>query len=261
MVILDGRTLAKKKQLELQNSFTSLHLEYPPKLVILQVGDDPASTKFVSLKQKMGKNLGVTVQVEKLKQDISQSDLQEKIKYFNQHPHVIGIMVQLPLPKNIHLTEVLPLINPKKDVDGLNPKSGILPATVVGILKLLTEYQIPISQSKVCIVNNSPLIGLPLSIELLKLQAQVSICHEFTPNIKDITRSSDILITATGIKDLIDDSWIKPGAVVIDVGFPGDVNQPQVEKVAGYMTPNPGGVGPMTVVSLFQNLYNLIIFK
>jgi len=245
MIILDGKKLSQELKLGLIKKFK----KKPAQLVIFNLGNDPASDKYVSLKQKMGEEMGVKVIVE---------DSLDTFDFYNSDVKTTGLMVQLPLPPNMNKEELLAKINPKKDVDGLNSKSGIQPATVVGILELLEFYKIDFDDENVVIINDSNLIGKPMAKAIIKYTKNIAICNKHTPSLQSICNNADILITATGVSNLIDSTWIKQGCVIIDVGYPGDVNFNSVKDKVYAITPVPGGVGPMTVISLFQNLYNLL---
>ncbi len=221
----------------------------PAALVIFLLTNDPASHKYVSLKQKMGQELGVSVVVET---SLSRFD------FYNSDPATTGLMVQLPVPDEIHKDNLLASINPKKDVDGLNHKSGVRPATVTGILKLLEYYEIGLDDKNIVVLNDSSLIGRPLVRSLFRYTKDIAMCNKFTRNLEQISSNADILITATGVPKLVGRSWVKKGSVVIDAGYPGDVDFDAVKDLVSAITPVPGGVGPMTVISLFQNLSDLL---
>ena len=180
------------------------------------------------------------------------------IQKLNHDDSVTAFFLQLPLPQTKDPSFLLNQISPFKDADGLNPTSGIIPAVDKGIIRLIEEYNIPLSGKNIIIINDSLLIGQPLKIELEKLDAKVTLCNEFTPNLESVTLTSDILISATGVKNLITGPMVKEGIVAVDVGG-GDIDFNGVSPKASYITPTFGGVGPMTIISLLENTFNLAI--
>jgi len=273
-MILDGKIvrdfLADKIQKELKK------LGAKPKLVIIQVGNDERSSVYVRQKKIFGEKLGFEVEYLQLEEKIKEDDLISKIESFNNDKNVNGIIVQLPLPKKIDTIKVVETINKDKDVDGLNSQNlrlilegkdgGFVPATTKGIMSLLDFYQIPIEGKKVVIVGRSLLVGRPTALMFLNRNATITVCHTKTKKLKEETINADIIISATGVPGLIDKKMVKKGQVVIDVGITkvddkllGDVDFEPVSKIVKAITPVPGGVGPMTVVSLFENL--LIAYK
>ncbi|MFA5934910.1 MAG: bifunctional 5,10-methylenetetrahydrofolate dehydrogenase/5,10-methenyltetrahydrofolate cyclohydrolase [Candidatus Paceibacterota bacterium] len=248
-----------------------------PKLVIIQVGSDERSTIYVRQKKIFGEKLGFEVEHINLDKKISEEELISKINIFNKEKTVNGIIVQMPLPKNINSALVIETISGEKDVDGLSSfnlmalfrgENGFfIPATTRGILSLLDFYKIDVSGKKVVIVGRSLLVGRPTVVSLLNRNATVTVCHTKTKNLKDEVKSADIVIVATGSPKLIKKDFVKKGQIIIDVGITkigdklfGDVDFDSVSKVVKAITPVPGGVGPMTVVSLFENLllaYNI----
>jgi methylenetetrahydrofolate dehydrogenase (NADP+)/methenyltetrahydrofolate cyclohydrolase len=274
MQLLDGKKvrdfLADKIQKELKK------LNAVPKLVIVQVGDDERSSVYVRQKKLFGEKLGFEVEHLKLKNNLKDEELILKIKNLNNDKKVHGIIVQLPLPKKIDTIKIVETINKDKDVDGLNSQnlrlilegneSGFVPATTKGIMSLLDFYQIPVEGKKVTIVGRSLLVGRPTSLMFLNKNATVTVCHTKTKNLKEEVKRADIVVSATGVPGLIDKKMVKKGQVIIDVGITkvgdkllGDVDFETVSKIVKAITPVPGGVGPMTVVSLFENL--LISYK
>jgi methylenetetrahydrofolate dehydrogenase (NADP+)/methenyltetrahydrofolate cyclohydrolase len=274
MQLLDGKKvrdfLADKIQKELKK------LNAVPKLVIVQVGDDERSSVYVRQKKLFGEKLGFEVEHLKLKNNLKDEELILKIKNLNNDKTVHGIIVQLPLPKKIDTIKIVETINKDKDVDGLNSQnlrlilegneSGFVPATTKGIMSLLDFYQIPVEGKKVTIVGRSLLVGRPTSLMFLNKNATVTVCHTKTKNLKEEVKRADIVVSATGVPGLIDKKMVKKGQVIIDVGITkvgdkllGDVDFETVSKIVKAITPVPGGVGPMTVVSLFENL--LISYK
>ncbi len=277
MKILDGKKvrdfISEKIRSELKN------LDTKPKLSIIQVGDDPRSSVYVKQKKIFGEKLGFLVDHIQLEDKTSEKDLIEMIKDLNSDNNVNGIIVQLPIPKNINPISVIETINPEKDVDGLNSKnlkfllanlptsdSGFIPATTKGILSLLDYYKISIKGKKVVVVGMSLLVGRPTAIAFLNRDATVTVCNSKTKKLNIETKNADIVVVAIGKRNFIKNSFVKKGQIIIDVGITkfgdslyGDVDLKSVSKVVYAITPVPGGIGPMTVISLFDNL--LIAYK
>lgn len=238
-----------------------------PTLDIILVGNDPSSLKYVSLKQKRAKEIGVGGQIHRLPENADYGAISTLINKLNALSSVTGLMVQLPLPPHLDTPKILNLIDPHKDADGLtatnlgllfqNSPQAIPSATAAGVLKLLEQYQIPTSGKNAVIINRHPHIGLPLSALLLSRDCTVTICHHLTENLPQICQTADILITAASQPNLITKQYIKAQAVIIDIA--GDVNFEEVAPLSSFITPPLGGVGPMTVASLLQNTAN--IFK
>lgn len=273
-MILDGKKLQEKKLLILREKV--LKLEKKLTLCVIQVGNDSASCVYVNQKKKMADFVGFNFKHIKLDEDITTSELLSIIEQENNDDEVSGIIVQMPLAKHIDAQLVQNKIKYYKDVDGLSDinvgrlvhnKKCLVSCTPRGILELLEEYNINLSDKHVVIVGRSNLVGKPLASLLLNKDATVTVCHSKTKNLADITSLADILIVAVGKKHFIDASMIKDNAIVIDVGINrennklyGDVDFDSVKQKASYITPVPGGVGPMTVVEIGYNLllaYNL----
>jgi len=263
MIILDGKTLSQKIYPELKSAFS--RFSPPPRLDIILIGDDPASLKYTALKQKIGQTLEVKVDIHPLPASTNTVTALNLVHRFNQDPGSGGIIVQLPLPSQINTASVLNAIDPKKDVDGLsatnlgllfqNSPKAIASATPMAIIKLLEAHQIPLSGKNAVIIGRSSVVGLPLLALLKNLDATVTLCHSKTQNLASICRQADILISATNHPNLVTADFVKDGAVVVDVGYPqADVNFASVSPHCSYISPVPGGVGPMTIISLFQNL-------
>ena len=271
-VILDGKNLRDKILADLKCRVAALN--GTPKLVVLSVGDDPASKIYVNNKKKFAEKIGITAEIIEYPSRVRQEILLTDINVLNVDPTVTAILVQLPLPKHIDKLEILSAILPEKDVDGFTPyNSGLLfsgakpyayPATPRGILRLLDEYNIEIDGKHVVIVGRSNIVGKPLAQMMLNRNATVTVCHSHTKNLADITKTADILVSAAGGK-IIEENMIKQNCVVIDVGIfrdddgklRGDVNFETVSKIASHITPVPGGVGPMTIASLMLNTVDL----
>lgn len=255
-----------------------------PKLVILRVGTDERSSVYVKQKKIFGERLGFEVeyiQLDNPKGDIEvfENDIISRIESFNSDRSVNGIIVQMPLPGNVNSVKIIEAISPEKDVDGLNSKNlkflieglvsqnkGFVPATTKGIISLLDYYKISIEGKKVVMIGRSLLVGRPTALALLNRHATVTICHTKTKNLKKEAKSADIIVVAIGEPNFINKGFVKKGQVIIDVGITkigdnlfGDVDFKKVSGVVKAISPVPGGVGPMTVVSLFDNL--LIAYK
>jgi len=236
-----------------------------PTLAVVLVDGDKASETYVNQKQKAAANLGVKFLLIKKSNKISQSEMENLIEKLNKDSKVDGTIVQKPLPLQIDSDEVDILVSPEKDVDGLNPISQFTPATTRGIIELLSFYKIKPERKKIVVVGRSKLVGLPTALEFSNRNASVSICDSKTPNLAAETKQADILIVAAGRPHLIKKDMVKKGAIVVDVGMNriekegktklvGDVDFENVSKIASYITPVPGGVGPMTVAALLENL-------
>ena len=267
MILLDGKTLSQKIISQLKEEINSLNLK--PRLDIILVGNDPSSLKYVEMKQKTAESIGINGHVHHLDQNSTTADVLTLVNQFNQDSNVTAFMIQLPLPPQINTTQVLSQVNPQKDADGLNPqnlgllfqKQGIASATALGIIKILEEYKINLDGQHAVIIGRSPEVSIPLSALLLSKNATVTTCHTHTKNLKDICLQADILISSIGKAKYFDQEFIKPGAVIIDVGYSldqngqvsGDFDFNSASQVAGFITPVPGGVGPMTIASLLFN--------
>lgn len=238
------------------------------------VGDNPASAAYVRGKEKACTKVGIASFGKHFPTDTTQAELEVVIAELNHNEKVDGILVQLPLPNHLDAVTLLYQIDPKKDVDGLHPVNlgqlvrgelGLRSCTPAGIMRLLQEYNIPLQGKQAVVVGRSILVGKPMALMLLEANATVTIAHSRSQSLEEITRNADILITAIGRPGLITAEMVKPGAVVVDVGINrvthadgssslvGDVNFDAVKSVAEFITPVPGGVGPMTVAMLLQN--------
>lgn len=269
--IIDGKAVAQKFRDKLKNevSFLSGHGSKPGLAVIL-VGDNPASLLYTKAKAKACEELGINSFQYTLHKDISQTDLLWQISELNNDPKVHGILIQLPLPKHLNEELILETISPEKDVDGFHPfnvgrlvagKPLFQPCTPLGIMKLLEDSAIDVSGKDAVVVGRSNIVGKPISIMLLQKNATVTICHSKTINLQEKIKRADILIAAIGKPHMIKGEWIKQGAVVIDVGInrldngklAGDVEYEEAFKRTSFITPVPGGVGPMTIAMLMYN--------
>lgn len=267
-MILDGKTL-KQKILD-ENKKIINDNNYKIKLAIILVGNNEASKIYIRNKELACNYVGIEVDKYLLDEETKEEYLIELINKLNSDNKITGIILQSPVPSQIDFNKCSGLINAKKDVDGFTKENiynlylgvdTILPCTVKGIIKLLEEYKIKISGENVVIVGRGNIVGHPLSLAMLNKDATVTIAHSKTKNLKDITKKADILISATGIPHLIKEDMIKENATIIDVGVAkidgkivGDVDFLNVSKKAKYITPNPGGVGPMTVAMIIDNL-------
>lgn len=274
--ILDGKALAAKIQKELAATITEVQpkIGRPPGLAVLMVGDNPASAAYVSNKEKACAKVGIASFGKHFPTQTSQTELEEVIAELNQDQRVDGILVQLPLPKHLDAISLLHKIAPDKDADGLHPvnlgrlvrtEAGLRSCTPAGVMRLLEEYKIPLVGKQAVVVGRSILVGKPMALMLLDADATVTIAHSRTQNLKTITQNADILVAAAGIPGLITADMVKLGAVVVDVGINrvtdssgksrlvGDIDFAATANVAEYITPVPGGIGPMTVAMLLQN--------
>ena len=246
-------------------------------LAVIQVGEDPASSVYVSNKKKACEYIGANSLSYNLKEDSTQEELLKLIDELNNDDKVNGILVQLPLPKHFNEDEVIRRINPDKDVDGFHPinvgrlsigEKGFVSCTPAGIIELLKRSNVEIEGKECVIIGRSNIVGKPMSMLMLRENATVTVCHSRTKNLSDVTKRADILIVAIGKPRMIDASYVKEGATEIDVGIHrvdpnskklcGDVDFESVEPVAGKITPVPGGVGPMTIAMLMSNLVNSV---
>ena len=271
-MIISGLEVSSTIKEELITKVQSLNKNgiYPCLSTIL-VGDDPASTIYVRNKHRACAEVGIETKDNKISSSIEEKNLIELIKSLNDDPSVQGILMQLPLPAHINQFNVINAINPQKDVDGLtyynaglllNKKSLFIPCTPLGVMELLKYYNIELRGKDVVIVNRSILVGKPIAILLLDKDATVMICHSHTKNINEKVKNADIVITAVGNRKLftLKEESVKDGVVVIDIGITrengkikGDVDFENVSKKASWITPVPGGVGPMTIAMLLKN--------
>ena len=268
MILMDGKALSKK--LLEQMTLTIQKSKISPGLTVILVGNDPASAVYVRNKHQACEKVGIRSTVMELPENTSQSDLIKAIEKLNKDKNVHGILVQLPLPKQINAEEVLGHVAVEKDVDGFHTMNAgklfrglksLVPCTPKGVMKLLEEYKVPVKGKRAVVIGRSNIVGKPMANLLLDQDATVTICHRFTPNTEELCQQADIVVAAVGKIDLVKASWIKKGACVIDVGInrksdgklAGDVAYDEVSKKAGWITPVPGGVGPMTIAMLLEN--------
>lgn len=279
--IIDGKAVAEKIRAEIKREVEELSAKgITPGLVTILVGENPASISYVTAKQKTAHELGFYSVQENLPESVSEEELLKLIKKYNEDPKIHGILVQLPLPKHINERKVLYAIDPRKDVDGFHPvnvgklvlgEPCFIPCTPYGILMLLAETGVPVEGANTVVVGRSNIVGKPIAILLMQKRkpvgnATVTVCHTGTKNMVEYTRRADILIVAVGVPKFITADMVKEGVVVIDVGVNrigttpegkaklcGDVDFDTVKEKASYITPVPGGVGPMTITMLMKN--------
>ena len=274
--LLDGKALGLKIHEQLSTKIAQLQSDIgrPPGLAVLMVGDNPASAAYVRNKERACASVGIASFNRHFPTETSFDELQEVIHNLNSDKRVDGILVQLPLPSHLDSVALLHQIAPHKDVDGLHPlnlgkllrgESGLRSCTPAGVMRLLQEYSISLSGKQAVVLGRSILVGKPMSMMLLEANATVTVAHSRTQNLQDITKNADILVAAVGIPELITAQMVKKGAVVVDVGINritdengkgrliGDVKFAEVATVADFLTPVPGGIGPMTVAMLLEN--------
>ena len=274
--VLDGKALATRMQADLAQQVKNLQEKVgrPPGLAVLMVGDNPASAAYVRGKERACAKVGIASFGQHFPAKTTQVELEQVIQALNQDEQVDGILVQLPLPDHLDSVALLNQIDPDKDVDGLHPmnlgrlvrgEGGLQSCTPAGTMRLLQEYDINLRGKQAVMVGRSILVGKPLALMLLAADATVTIAHSRTPDLAAMTRTADILVTAIGQTELITPEMVKPGAIIVDVGINriedetgkarlvGDVQYEAVKQVASWITPVPGGIGPMTVTMLLHN--------
>lgn len=267
-MIMDGKSLKNEILSGLAEEVKAL--DKVPTLCVIQVGDDEASNVYINQKRKMCSEIGYNFIHEKYDDSITEDELLKNIERFNSNDNIDAILVQMPLPSGINEKSIQNAVNKYKDVDGLNDsnivdlisgKSSLYPCTACGVISLLDKYGVILEGSNVVIVGRSSLVGMPLFHMLENRNATVTLCHSKTRNLQSITKNADIIISATGVKGLIKEDMVNNNAVVVDVGITrengklyGDVDFDNVSKKASLITPVPGGVGPMTIASLAQNV-------
>lgn len=270
-MILDGKKVRDEILAKIKAKIAKEKLDI--KLAIILVGDDEASKIYIKNKEKYCYMVGIDVEKYKLSSETEEKEIINLIDKLNNDESVTGIILQSPVPEGIDFNKCSNLIKPEKDVDGFTKnniyylylgKKTVLPCTVKGIIKLLEYYKIPISGANVVIVGRGNIVGHPLSLALENMDATVTLAHSKTQNLAEITKKADILISATGVKHLITKDMVKYGSTVIDVGVTrvdgkiyGDVDFENIKGIARYITPNPGGVGPMTVAMIIDNLVEM----
>jgi methylenetetrahydrofolate dehydrogenase (NADP+)/methenyltetrahydrofolate cyclohydrolase len=269
--ILDGKSLAARLRSEMKLRVDALvQRGARPGLAVVLAGDDAASRVYVRNKTLAAAEIGVHSELHEFGQEIGESALLQKVSSLNRDPAVHGILVQLPLPKHIDVARVLEAVAPAKDVDGFHEanlgallagRPGVVPCTPLGVMRLIEHAGVPLAGRHAVVIGRSNIVGKPVALLLLQKDATVTICHSKTPEIESVTKQADILVAAVGRPKLVKAAMVKPGACVIDVGvnrlpdgkLAGDVDFDAVKEVAGWLTPVPGGVGPMTIAMLLEN--------
>ncbi len=272
MQLIDGTSLAKKVQSTVTAEVEKLKQEknIVPGLAVILVGDDPASHAYVKMKAKACENVGFYSITHNMPDSISQDEIIGTIQMMNDNPRIDGILVQLPLPKHIDTDKILEVIDPKKDVDGFHAYNvgrlvtgldSFVACTPLGVMKMFEEYNIELRGKDVCVVGASNIVGKPMASLLLNAEATVTITHIYTKDLKAHTSRADIIVVGVGVPGLIKEDMVKEGAIVIDIGINriedgslvGDVDFKNVSPKCSYITPVPGGVGPMTIAMLLSN--------
>ena len=272
MQILDGKALAKKIEDRVAEDVKQLKEETGrvPGLAVVLVGNDPASHAYVGMKKKACDRAGFYSVTHEMPEDISQETIENTITMMNANPSIDGILIQLPLPSQIDTTKLLELVTPHKDVDGFHPYNvgrlttgldGFVPCTPLGVMELLSEYNIDVQGKNAVVVGASNIVGKPMAALLLNANATVEVTHIYTDDLKRHTLNADIILVGAGVINLITEDMVKDGAIVIDIGINraqsgklvGDVDYENVAPKSSYITPVPGGVGPMTIAMLLNN--------
>jgi len=271
MTILDGKKLSEKIKNQVKTEVDELKKEgITPGLAVILVGNDPASQTYVRMKKNACEKVGMYSVVHEFPESITEKELLSTIDMINENPNIHGLLIQLPLPKHIDTTKVLERVSPLKDVDGFHPYNmgrlvegldTFAPCTPLGVMELFKEYNIDVYGKDVCVVGASNIVGKPMWALLVNEMATVDICHIATKDLKEHTKRADIVIVGVGKPNLITADMVKDGAVVIDIGINklpngklvGDVDFENVSKKASFITPVPGGVGPMTIAMLLKN--------
>lgn len=278
--LIDGKAIAAKIRAQVAEGVTALvgKTGVRPGLATVLVGDNPASATYVRMKQKACAEAGIESFGFDLPADIAQQDLEAIVRDLNERVDVHGILVQLPLPSHLDEQRILSLISLDKDVDGFHPinigrlamkgrEPGFVAATPAGVIRLLDEMNVPLAGTNAVVLGRSNIVGMPVSLLLVRRDATVTICHSRTHDLPEVIRRADVLIAAVGRAQMVKADWLKRGAVVIDVGtnriddpttksgsrMVGDVDFEAAKEVAGMITPVPGGVGPMTIAMLLEN--------
>ncbi len=271
MELLDGKYLSSKFRENLKKETSSFKEKYgiSPCIAVILAGDDPASAVYVGSKEKAAIEVGFNSIVERVSGDISTEEILKMVEKFNNDDKIHGILVQLPLPKQVDEKKVLRAIKAEKDVDGFHPynvgllnigEDCLMPCTPLGVMNMMKDYGINLSGKNAVVIGRSNIVGKPMAAMLTKANATVTICHSKTENIKEICKKADIIVAAIGKAKFVTKDFIKDGAVVIDVGMNrvdgklcGDVDFENVKDKCSFITPVPGGVGPMTITTLMEN--------
>ncbi|MEA2048936.1 MAG: bifunctional methylenetetrahydrofolate dehydrogenase/methenyltetrahydrofolate cyclohydrolase FolD [Campylobacterota bacterium] len=272
MQLIDGKALANKVQVSVASQVEALKQEknIVPGLAVILIGDDPASHAYVKMKAKACEKVGFYSITHNMPDTISQDEIIATIEMMNNNPRIDGILVQLPLPKHVDTDKILEVIDPKKDVDGFHAYNvgrlvtnleSFVACTPLGVMKMFEAYNIALEGKDVCVVGASNIVGKPMASLLLNANATVTITHIFTKDLKAHTSKADIVVVGVGVPGLIKEDMVKEGAIVIDIGINriedgslvGDVDFKHVSPKCSYITPVPGGVGPMTIAMLLSN--------
>ena len=272
MQLLDGKALSKKIELKVAEDVKMLKDKCgcTPGLAVVLVGQDPASAAYVNMKKKACDRVGFYSITHDMPESISQEAIEKTITMLNNDTNVDGILIQLPLPSHIDTTKLLELVDPAKDVDGFHPFNvgrlvtnldGFVPCTPLGVMELLKEYDIDVKGKNCVVIGASNIVGKPMAALLLNADATVEICHIFTDDLKKHTLNADVVLVGVGVINLITEDMVKDDVVIIDIGVSrtnegklvGDVDFENVSKKSSYITPSPGGVGPMTIAMLLSN--------
>ncbi len=272
MQLLDGRKLSKKIEEEITQEVKELKESCgcTPGLAVVLVGQDPASATYVNMKKKACDRVGFYSITHDMPETISQEAIERTIISMNENDSIDGILIQLPLPEQIDTTKLLELVDPAKDVDGFHPYNvgrlvtnldGFVPCTPLGVMKLLEEYDIDVKGKNCVVVGASNIVGKPMAALLLNADATVEVCHIFTDDLKKHTQNADVILVGVGVINLITEDMVKEDVIIIDIGVSrtsegklvGDVDFDGVSKKSSYITPSPGGVGPMTIAMLLSN--------
>ena len=272
MQLIDGKSVAQKVQTSVATEVEQLKQEknIVPGLAVILIGDDPASHAYVKMKAKACEKVGFYSITHHMPDSISQDEIIATIEMMNANPRIDGILVQLPLPKHVDTDKILEVIDPKKDVDGFHAYNvgrlvtnleSFVACTPLGVMKMFEEYNIDLEGKDVCVVGASNIVGKPMASLLLNANATVTVTHIFTKDLKAHTSQADIIVVGVGVPGLIKEDMVKEGAIVIDIGINrikdgslvGDVDFKNVASKCSYITPVPGGVGPMTIAMLLSN--------
>lgn len=274
MNLMDGKMISSKLKEEYKERIAKMKKK--PNLVMVRIGNDTAAALYTKMKGRVCEELGIPFSEYELNSDITQQELLNKIDELNQAEEVTAILIESPIPNHLNILEAFDRISPWKDVDGLNSINlgelaaghpNFIPATPLGIMTLLKEYRVEIEGKRCVVVGRSNLVGRPMALALLNANGTVTVCHSRTKNLAEITKEADILVVAIGKAKFITAEMVKEGAVVIDVGINripgekkivGDVDFENVKQKCEYITPVPGGVGPMTIISLIDNLMKTV---
>lgn len=272
MQLLDGKLLSKKIELQVTTEVKKLKESCgcTPGLAVVLVGQDPASGAYVNMKKKACDRVGFYSITHDMPENISQEAIEQTIIRMNNDSSIDGILIQLPLPQQIDTTKLLELVDPAKDVDGFHPFNvgrlvtnldGFVPCTPLGVMELLKEYDIDVKGKNCVVIGASNIVGKPMASLLLNADATVEICHIFTDDLKRHTLNADVILVGVGVINLITEDMVKDDVIIVDIGVSrthegklvGDVDFENVSKKSSYITPSPGGVGPMTIAMLLSN--------